>query len=68
MLEELGLEDGKFKFDIKDEIPQSPEKEFEFRYAQEADHYNDVIVEDASDSSDKETDFHCSGMMKHFHH
>ncbi|MFS7987514.1 hypothetical protein Hanom_Chr11g01023921 [Helianthus anomalus] len=33
MLEVLGLEDGKFKFDIEDEIPQSPEGEFEFRYA-----------------------------------
>ncbi|XP_021984699.1 probable DNA-directed RNA polymerase subunit delta [Helianthus annuus] len=59
---ELGLKDGKFKFDIEDEIPRSPAKEFEFRYAHEADHYNDVIVEDASDSSDEETDFHYSGI------
>ncbi|XP_022007289.1 phosphopantothenoylcysteine decarboxylase subunit VHS3-like [Helianthus annuus] len=29
MLEELGLEEGKFKFDIEDEIPQSPAKDFE---------------------------------------
>ncbi|XP_022024238.1 trichohyalin-like [Helianthus annuus] len=47
MLEELGLEEGKFKFDIEDEIPQSPAKDFEPRYAFEADHYDDVIVEDA---------------------
>ncbi|KAJ0634070.1 hypothetical protein HanLR1_Chr17g0684021 [Helianthus annuus] len=66
MLEELGLNDGKFKFDIEDEIPQSPEKEFEFSYAHEADHYNDVIVEDASDSSDEETDFHYSGIDETF--
>ncbi|MFS7907219.1 hypothetical protein Hanom_Chr01g00068711 [Helianthus anomalus] len=33
MLEELGLDDGKFKFEIEDEIPASPEKEFESRYA-----------------------------------
>ncbi|KAJ0734358.1 hypothetical protein HanPI659440_Chr11g0419161 [Helianthus annuus] len=66
MLEELGLEDGKFKFDIEDEIPPSPEREFEFRYAHEADHYNDVIVEDASDSSDEETDFHYSGVDETF--
>ncbi|KAJ0694019.1 hypothetical protein HanPI659440_Chr15g0603981 [Helianthus annuus] len=66
MLEELGLDDGKFKFDIEDEIPQSPKKEFEFRYAHEADHYNDVIVEDASDSSDEETDFHYSGVDETF--
>ncbi|MFS8009916.1 hypothetical protein Hanom_Chr14g01290931 [Helianthus anomalus] len=37
MLEELGLDDGKFKFDIEDEIPPSPEREYEFKYAQEAD-------------------------------
>ncbi|XP_022007780.1 midasin-like [Helianthus annuus] len=62
MLEELGLEDGKFKFDIEDEIPQSPEKDFEPRYAYEADHYDDVIIEDASDSSDDEIDFHYAGI------
>ncbi|KAF5781032.1 hypothetical protein HanXRQr2_Chr11g0478731 [Helianthus annuus] len=53
MIEELGLDDVKFKFDIEDEIPLSPEREYEFVYAQEADKYNDVIVEDASDSSDE---------------
>ncbi|XP_021991351.1 glutamic acid-rich protein-like [Helianthus annuus] len=58
MLEELGLEDGKFKFDIEDEFPQSPEKDFEPRYAYEVDHYDDVIIEDASDSSEDEVDFH----------
>ncbi|MFS7950724.1 putative transcription factor bZIP family [Helianthus anomalus] len=66
MLEELGLDDGKFKFDIEDEIPAFPEKEYEFLYAKEADKYNDVIVEDASDSSDEETDFHHSGVDETF--
>ncbi|MFS7896152.1 hypothetical protein Hanom_Chr00s004192g01719991 [Helianthus anomalus] len=66
MLEELGLEDGKFKFNIEDEIPQSHEREFEFRYALEADCYNDVIVEDASGSSDEGTDFHYSGVDETF--
>ncbi|MFS8003350.1 hypothetical protein Hanom_Chr13g01212961 [Helianthus anomalus] len=66
MLEEFGLEDGKFKFDIEDEIPQSPEKDFEPRYAHEADHYDDVIIEDASNSSDDETDFHYSGVDETF--
>ncbi|MFS7975659.1 hypothetical protein Hanom_Chr10g00883211 [Helianthus anomalus] len=66
MLEELGLDDGKFKFDTEDEIPTSPEKEFESRYAQEADIYNDVIVEDAPDSSDEETKFHYSGVDETF--
>ncbi|MFS8002160.1 hypothetical protein Hanom_Chr13g01198831 [Helianthus anomalus] len=31
ILEELGLDDGKFKFDIEDEIPSSPKKEYEFK-------------------------------------
>ncbi|MFS7904716.1 hypothetical protein Hanom_Chr01g00039321 [Helianthus anomalus] len=66
MLEELGLEDGKFKFDIVDEIPQSPEKDFEPRYAYEADHYDEVIVKDASNSFDDETDFHYSGVDETF--
>ncbi|MFS8006758.1 hypothetical protein Hanom_Chr14g01252931 [Helianthus anomalus] len=50
----------------KKHLRLSPEKEFEPRYAHEADHYNDVIVEDASDSSDKETDFHYSGVDETF--
>ncbi|MFS7913039.1 hypothetical protein Hanom_Chr02g00136941 [Helianthus anomalus] len=66
MLEELGLDDGKFKFDIEDEIPPSPEREYEFKYAQKADQYNEVIVEEASDSSEEETDFHYSGVDETF--
>ncbi|MFS7921692.1 hypothetical protein Hanom_Chr03g00239921 [Helianthus anomalus] len=66
MLEELGLEDGRFKFDIEDEIPKSSEDIFEPRYAYEADHYDDVIIEDASDTSDEETDFHYSGIDETF--
>ncbi|MFS7954120.1 hypothetical protein Hanom_Chr07g00626581 [Helianthus anomalus] len=33
---------------------------YEFKYAQEADKYDEVIVEEASDSSDEETNFHYS--------
>ncbi|KAJ0927045.1 hypothetical protein HanRHA438_Chr04g0178251 [Helianthus annuus] len=61
MLEELGLEDGKFKFDIEDEIPQSHVKDFEPRYPHEADHYDQVIVEDAPDSEEDGIDFHYEG-------
>ncbi|MFS7962128.1 hypothetical protein Hanom_Chr08g00723021 [Helianthus anomalus] len=64
LLEELGLEDGMFKFDIEEEIPQSPEKDFEPRYAYEADHYDEVIVEDASDTSEDEIDFHYAGKRR----
>ncbi|XP_022040136.1 glutamic acid-rich protein-like [Helianthus annuus] len=61
MLEELGLEDGKFKFDIEDEIPHSPAKDFEPRYPHEADHYDEVIVESASDSEEDRVYFHYEG-------
>ncbi|MFS8021426.1 hypothetical protein Hanom_Chr16g01427261 [Helianthus anomalus] len=61
MLEELGLDDGKFKFDIEDEITQSPEKDLEPRYPHEADHYDNVIIEDASDSEEDGIDFHYDG-------
>ncbi|MFS7954368.1 hypothetical protein Hanom_Chr07g00629471 [Helianthus anomalus] len=66
MLEELGLDDRKFKFDIEDEIHSSPEKEYEFKYAHEVDKYNDVIVEEGSDSSDEETVFQYSGVDETF--
>ncbi|MFS7964686.1 hypothetical protein Hanom_Chr08g00753211 [Helianthus anomalus] len=68
MLEELGLDDRKFKFDIEDEIPPLPEREYEFKYAQEADKYNEIFVEDTSDSSDEETDFHYAGIDETFLH
>ncbi|MFS7905296.1 hypothetical protein Hanom_Chr01g00046031 [Helianthus anomalus] len=66
MLEELGLDDGKFKFNIEEEISQSPEREYESVYVAEADKYDEVLVEDASDSSDEETDFHYSGIDESF--
>ncbi|MFS7929142.1 hypothetical protein Hanom_Chr04g00329021 [Helianthus anomalus] len=66
MLEELGLDDGKFKFDIEYKIPESAVKEYEFVYTQEGDKYDEVIVEEASDSSVRETDFHYSGVDETF--
>ncbi|MFS8002908.1 hypothetical protein Hanom_Chr13g01207591 [Helianthus anomalus] len=66
MLEELELDDGKFKFDIEDEIPLFPEREYEFKYAQEADKYNGVLVKEASDLSDEEMVFHYDGVDETF--
>ncbi|MFS7907126.1 hypothetical protein Hanom_Chr01g00067591 [Helianthus anomalus] len=66
MLEELGLDDRKFIFDIEDEIPPSPEREYGFKCAKEADQYDEVIVEDAPDSSDEEMNFHYSGVDEMF--
>ncbi|MFS7935308.1 hypothetical protein Hanom_Chr05g00401961 [Helianthus anomalus] len=62
MLEELGLEDEKLKFDIEEEIPSSLEKEYSFNFANEADNFNDVIIEEGSDISDEDTPFHYSGV------
>ncbi|MFS7996779.1 hypothetical protein Hanom_Chr12g01133841 [Helianthus anomalus] len=66
MLEELGLEDRNFKFDIEDEIPSSPEKVYKFKYAHEADNFNDVIDEEGLDSSEEDTPFHYSGVDDSF--
>ncbi|MFS7998308.1 hypothetical protein Hanom_Chr12g01152131 [Helianthus anomalus] len=66
VLEELGLDDGNFKFDIEDEIPSSQEKEYEFKYANEADNFHHVKVEECSDSSEEDTPFHYSGIDESF--
>ncbi|MFS8034014.1 hypothetical protein Hanom_Chr17g01576221 [Helianthus anomalus] len=58
MLEELGMDDGHMKFDIEDEIPPSPEREYTFNFSNEADNFKDVIIEDVSNISDKDTPFH----------
>ncbi|KAM0012684.1 hypothetical protein Hdeb2414_s0049g00749991 [Helianthus debilis subsp. tardiflorus] len=61
MLEELGLEDGKFKFDIEDDIPESPIKNFEPQFPLEADCYDNVVIETDSDSEEERIDFHYEG-------
>ncbi|MFS7996760.1 hypothetical protein Hanom_Chr12g01133621 [Helianthus anomalus] len=66
MLEELGLDDGNLKFYIEDEIPSSPEKEYEFKYANEADNFDHVEVEECSDISEEDTPFHYSGVDETF--
>ncbi|MFS7946236.1 hypothetical protein Hanom_Chr06g00533651 [Helianthus anomalus] len=50
------------QFDIEDEIPSSPEKEYEFKYANEADNFDHVEVEECSDISEEDTPFHYSGI------
>ncbi|MFS7945829.1 hypothetical protein Hanom_Chr06g00528731 [Helianthus anomalus] len=61
MLEELGMDDGNLKFDIDDDMPPSPESEYTFKFANEADNFKDVIIEEGSDISDEDTRFHYSG-------
>ncbi|XP_021996216.1 DNA ligase 1-like [Helianthus annuus] len=62
MLEELGMDDGHMKFDIKDEIPPSPKREYSFKFVNEADNFKDMIIEEGSDVSDEDTPFHYSGV------
>ncbi|KAF5779352.1 putative transcription factor bZIP family [Helianthus annuus] len=62
MLDELGMEDGHMMFDIEDEIPLSPEREYSFKFANEADNFKDVIIEEGSVISDEDTPFHYSGV------
>ncbi|MFS7954364.1 hypothetical protein Hanom_Chr07g00629431 [Helianthus anomalus] len=62
MLEELGMDDDNLKFDIEDEIPSSPERDYEFKLANEADNFNHVEIEEGSDISEENTPFHYSGV------
>ncbi|MFS7921065.1 hypothetical protein Hanom_Chr03g00232281 [Helianthus anomalus] len=62
MLEEPGMDEGNLKFDIEDEIPSSPEKEYEFKLANEADNFDHVEIEEGSDISEEDTPYHYSGV------
>ncbi|XP_022030805.1 glutamic acid-rich protein-like [Helianthus annuus] len=66
MLEELDLKDGKLKFDIEQEIPPTPDREYTFKFMNEADNFHDVIIEDGSDDSEEDTPFHYSGVDDDF--
>ncbi|MFS7929719.1 hypothetical protein Hanom_Chr04g00335831 [Helianthus anomalus] len=46
ILEKLGMDDGNLKFDIEDDIPSSPDREYSFSFPNEADNFNVVIVEE----------------------
>ncbi|MFS7935561.1 hypothetical protein Hanom_Chr05g00404921 [Helianthus anomalus] len=65
MLEALGLNDEKFKFDTDDEIPATSASEYVFKFVKYGDTFNDVIVEDGSDS-DQDVPFHYSGQDDNF--
>ncbi|MFS8024345.1 hypothetical protein Hanom_Chr16g01462151 [Helianthus anomalus] len=67
MLEELGMDDGHMKFDIEDEITPSPDREYTFKFANEADNFKDMIIEEGSDVSDEDTPFHYSCAASVFH-
>ncbi|MFS7888746.1 hypothetical protein Hanom_Chr00s000002g01598711 [Helianthus anomalus] len=50
MLESLDMEEDKFKFDNEEEIPPTPDREYGFKFVNEADNFVNVVVEDGSDS------------------
>ncbi|KAJ0591826.1 hypothetical protein HanHA300_Chr03g0077771 [Helianthus annuus] len=54
MLDALGLMDENLKFDIEDEIPEVPDEDYVFKFVEDADNFNDVVVED--DTSDSDND------------
>ncbi|MFS7913598.1 hypothetical protein Hanom_Chr02g00143611 [Helianthus anomalus] len=66
MLEELDLDDGKLKFDIEEEIPPTPNREYTFKFVNEADNVNDLIIEEGLDVSDEDIPFHYSGVDDDF--
>ncbi|MFS7954110.1 hypothetical protein Hanom_Chr07g00626471 [Helianthus anomalus] len=65
MLEELDMDDGKLKFDIEEEIPPTPDREYSFKFVNEANNFNDVILEEGS-KSDEDTPFRYSGVDDDF--
>ncbi|MFS7979286.1 hypothetical protein Hanom_Chr10g00925571 [Helianthus anomalus] len=66
MLEELGMDDGNLKFDIENEIPPSLEREYSFKFVNEADNFEDVIIEEDSDLSEEDTPFYYTGVDEDF--
>ncbi|MFS7947368.1 hypothetical protein Hanom_Chr06g00547481 [Helianthus anomalus] len=65
MLDRLDMEEDRFKFDIEEEIPPTPNREYTFKFFNEANNFNDVIIEEGSDS-DQDTPFHYSGLDDDF--
>ncbi|KAF5804576.1 hypothetical protein HanRHA438_Chr05g0208311 [Helianthus annuus] len=60
MMEALGINDENIKFDIEDDIAKAtPDSEGVFKMVDEADNFNNVIMEDDSES-DQEVTFHYS--------
>ncbi|MFS8021209.1 hypothetical protein Hanom_Chr16g01424771 [Helianthus anomalus] len=65
ILETLDMDDNKFKFDIEEEIPPTPDREYVFKFVNEADNFDDVIIEEGSDS-DQDVLFHYTGLDDDF--
>ncbi|MFS7917710.1 hypothetical protein Hanom_Chr03g00192371 [Helianthus anomalus] len=66
MLEALGMNDENLKFDIEEEIPTVPDSEYVFKFVEDADDFNDVIVENDSSDSNQDVPFHYAGQDDNF--
>ncbi|MFS8035285.1 hypothetical protein Hanom_Chr17g01591301 [Helianthus anomalus] len=65
MFESLDMEDDKFKFDIEEEILPTLDREYVFKFVNEADNFNDVVIEEGSDSV-QDVPFHYTGLDDDF--
>ncbi|KAJ0742887.1 hypothetical protein HanPI659440_Chr10g0369291 [Helianthus annuus] len=48
MLDALDLRDENLQFDIEDEVPEGSDKDYVFKHVEDADNFDDVVVEDDS--------------------
>ncbi|MFS8033746.1 hypothetical protein Hanom_Chr17g01573211 [Helianthus anomalus] len=65
MLETLDMDDENFKFDIEEEIPTTPDQEYVFKMVDEADNFDDVIIEEGL-YFDQDVPFHYTGQDDDF--
>ncbi|MFS7948724.1 hypothetical protein Hanom_Chr06g00563271 [Helianthus anomalus] len=65
MLEELDMDGGKLKFDIEEDIPSTPDREYTFKFVNEVENFHDVIIEEGLESNE-DTPFHYSGVDGNF--
>ncbi|MFS7962807.1 hypothetical protein Hanom_Chr08g00730831 [Helianthus anomalus] len=65
MLETLDMEDDKFKFDIEEEIPATPDHEYVLKFVNEAYNFDDVIIVEGS-YFDQDVPFHYTGLDDDF--
>ncbi|XP_021985394.1 FK506-binding protein 3-like [Helianthus annuus] len=66
MLDALGLRDENLQFDIEDEIPEGSDEDYVFKHVEDANNFDDVVVEDDSLDSDNDVPPHYEGLDDDF--
>ncbi|MFS7912875.1 hypothetical protein Hanom_Chr02g00135001 [Helianthus anomalus] len=64
-MQDIDMDYGKLKCNIEEEIPPTPDREYSFKFVNQVDNFNDVIIEEASESAE-DTPFHYSGVDDDF--